>query len=106
MAIFKITIANIPIKISSFLIDIKINNKIKQKIIEFFRTSSLNTEIIFSECLNKNENFVFDVSKYLFSLLTQYDFIEVLFFFIPAEHANHKLAFDSNFFKFRLLKEQ
>ena len=70
MAIFKITIANIPIKITSFLIDIKINNKIKQKIIEFFKTSSLNTEIIFSECLNKNENFAFDESKYLFFLLT------------------------------------
>ena len=69
MAIFKIAIANIPKKITNFLIDIKIINKIKQKIIEFFKTSSLNTEIIFKECLNKNENFAFDESKYLFFLL-------------------------------------
>ena len=57
-------------RIISFLVDIKINNKIKQKIKEFFRTSDLNTEIIFSECLNKNENLALEESKYLFFLLT------------------------------------
>ena len=54
MTIFKIIIVIIAEKIISFLTDIKINNKIKQKIKEFLCASDLNTEIIFSECSNKN----------------------------------------------------
>ena len=46
----------------------EINNKIKQKIKEFLCASDLNTEIIFSECSNKNENFALEESKYLFFL--------------------------------------
>ena len=53
----------------SFLTNIKINNKIKQKIRQFLCTSDLNTEITFNECSNKNENFALEESKYLFLLL-------------------------------------
>ena len=68
MKIFKIIIVIIAEKIISFLTDIKINNKIKQKIKEFLCASDLNTEIIFSECSNKNESFALEESKYLFFL--------------------------------------
>ena len=56
-------------RIISFLVDIKINNKIKQKMRQFLCASDLNTEIIFNECSNKNENFALEESKYLFFLL-------------------------------------
>ena len=68
MTIFKIIIAIIAARIISFLTDIKINNKIKQKIKQFLCTSDLNTEIIFNECSNKNESFALEESKYLFFL--------------------------------------
>ena len=55
-------------KIIGFLTNKKINNKIKHKIKEFLLTSDLNTETIFSECSNKNDNFALDLSKYLFFL--------------------------------------
>mgnify|MGYP000206261703 CR=1 FL=1 len=50
------------------LVDI-LKIKSYEKIKEFLRTCDLNTEIIFSECLNKNENFALEESKYLFFLL-------------------------------------
>ena len=57
------------IKIPINFKDKKINNKIQQKIKEFLCTSDLNIEIIFNECVNKNENFALEESKYLFFLL-------------------------------------
>ena len=58
----------IAIIIIGILVNKKINNKIEQKIREFLWTSDLNTEIIFSECINKNDNFALEESKYLFFL--------------------------------------
>ena len=102
----KIITIIIAIMIIDILTDKKINNKIEQNIREFLWTSDLNTEIIFSECINRNDNFTLEGSKYLFFLLAQCGFIESQFLTIPAEHASHKLAFESSFFKFKLLKEQ
>ena len=64
----KIIIIIIATKIINILINKKIDNKIKQRMKEFLWTSDLNTEIIFNECSNKNENFALEESKYLFFL--------------------------------------
>ena len=104
--ILKIIIIIIATKMINILTDKKIGSRIKQKMSEFLWTSDLNTEIIFSECINRNDNFTLEGSKYLFFLLAQCGFIESQFLTIPAEHASHKLAFESSFFKFKLLKEQ
>ncbi len=52
--------------IMAIFTDKKINNKIKHNTREFFSTFDLNTEIIFNECINRNDNCALEESKYLF----------------------------------------